>query len=191
MFSMTCQMLEKCCDLPVDAELLRRAQIVLFWRNRIAIGLTFAVVEALFVLVYKLNLDFVATFFLVQILYKVLGLLRPIIGPVIDRMAFPEISGDEPGQPNRIRSPEEVSEILRSFCEWINNLFIWVKEYTENPTGDRHARFLGVMFIVSWVANALGSFWCCFALVHVVLILPGLWCSQIVGNLAEMKVKTD
>lgn len=184
-------MLKKCSELPVDAELLRRAQIILFWRNRIAVGLTFAVVEALFVLVYKWNLDFVAAFFLVRILYKIAGVLRPIIGPVIGRVAFPEISGDKPGQPNRIRSPEEISEVLRSFCGWVNNIFIWVKEYTENPTSDRHVWFLGVMFIVSWVANELGSFWCCFALVHVVLILPSLWCSQIVGNLAELKGKTD
>ena len=177
-----------------DEKVSKRVQAVLLWRSPVAVGLTFAITELIFFIVYRLNLNFAATVLLLGMLQSLARMVLPSLTNFLDTVVFPEIPEDPADLSNRIRSYDEVKQFIGHVHQKVSGVRTWLEDYVSHPTMMGHGIFFGVMFVAFWLVTAMGTFATVFLTVHFILIAPGVWFHPKVHEVvkAQMaKVKTE
>ena len=177
-----------------DEKMSKRVQAVLLWRSPVAVGLTFAITELIFFIVYRLNLNFAATVLFFGMLQSLARMVLPSLANFLDTVVFPEIPEDPADCSNRIRSYDEMKQFMARVHQKVSGVMAWLEDYMSHPTMVGHGIFFGAMFVAFWLVTKMGTFLTVFVTVHLILIVPGVWFHPKVHEVlkAQMaKVKTE
>ena len=155
----------------------------------------FALINVLFIFIGCCNLSFLAVATLFAIIYTLGKLAYSLAPEQITKFLFPEqFDQGTPEQSNRVRSPEEIAELLTS-CPCLQKCTKCEAKKEEGLP----IKKLGILCALFVVFCITGTFWLNVVIVNLAIILPGVLLHpavnptvlQIKNSVFPAKQKTD
>jgi hypothetical protein len=172
-----------------DPSTVQKIQEVILWRSKAAVAITFVITELIFVFIGAANLGFFATIFFLHIVHSIFRIAFKFVGSVLNPLLFRATYDDAPDQSNRIRSFDEVNELVHKCHDRGRAAVQWLRDYRADPTIEKHFFFFFTLFFFFVISTSLGTFWVFFLMVHAVLIIPGAVLNPGLREFAAKKIR--
>jgi hypothetical protein len=169
---------------------IRKVQEVILWRRPFPLILVFIVADFIFIFIYKFRLNFFSTVLFLAIVYNILRFVYDFAGSALDYLFFRSpLPDDPPDRLNRIRTPDEVVDLLADWEARCRQLWGSLTTYAAEPSWDKHLTFFGTLFIVFVITTVVGTFAVMVIIVHAILIIPGMSLNPTVREFVREKIR--
>lgn len=184
-----CLPLKLLFECHLNETFIQRVQEVVLWKRPIVLAITLFVTNFIFLVEYRLQLDFLATIFFLCFIHSVVKIIQNYAGTTLEKILFPTLPEGDQTASNHVRPYSEVKEYLNKIAKSNEQLDEWLKEFVQAPTPMNCLLFFGTMFLLFITFNIFGSFWFLFILIHSILLIPGFVLSPIIRNFVNQKIE--